>query len=373
MRAERLRVGFLAGTLGRGGAERQLVYMLRALRAVGVATRVLCLTRGEPFEEEIRALGVPIEWIGASGSRPARLIQLIKALRREPVDILQSVHFYTNLYVASAGRITGTHHIGAVRNDVLSEIKCNGAIGRFQLVFPRNLISNSELGLERAVSSGFLRTRIHLVRNAVDPEVFHEKRCSGSCDPVIRILFAGRLVEQKRPELFLRIVNEVMNDLQPRPTKAIIAGDGPLRLHLERLGSHLRMTDRLEFLGECSEMAAVYQRADMLVMTSEYEGTPNVLLEAMACRLPVIATSVGGVPEILAEGRGLLVDPADENGLKAAVLTVASDAGFRAELGGRGYEYVSRSHSLEALGRQLTEIYSQILSKQIMLPLRALP
>lgn len=363
MRTERLNVGFLAGTLGRGGAERQLVYMLRALGRAGVATRVLCLTQGEPFENEIRSLGVPIDWIGRSGSRPIRLLNLIKSLRRHPVDILQSAHFYTNLYVAVAGRMSGTPHIGAVRNDLLSELSANGAMGRFHFLFPRNLISNSEVGLRRAVGHGFSRDRIHFVRNAVDVELFRKNGCSGACDRPLGILFAGRLVKQKRPELFLRVVKDVISKLPPGAAKAIIAGEGPLRPSLEKLAGQSGLSsDHIEFLGECSEMAEVYGRSDLLVVTSEHEGTPNVLLEAMACRLPIVATCVGGIPDILADGRGLLVEANDEEGLKSAVLRLSSDCRLRAELGRRGYEYVSNEHSINALGERLMGIYDRILS-----------
>lgn len=359
-----LKVCFLAGTLGRGGAERQLVYMLRALGQVGVTTRVLCLTKGESFEQEIRSLGVPVEWIGDTAFRPRRLLNLVKALKRHPVDILQSAHFYTNLYGAVAGRITRTRDIGAVRSNLQHEFRANGLMGRWQLGLPRHLIVNSELARQRAIARDVRPDRIDLVKNAVDLQGLRRKTPCNECDSTIRILFAGRLVKEKRPDIFLQVVNEVINKLQPRPVRAIIAGDGPLMSELESLATSLGMDrERLEFLGECSEMGAVYQRADMLVMTSEHEGTPNVLLEAMACGLPVISTSVGGVPDILAEGRGLLVASGDKEGLKAAVFSLASNASLRAQLGERGFQYVSRSHSLTALGQHLIGIYERILSQ----------
>src|SRR5262245_59851234 len=102
-----LRVCILAGTLGRGGAERQRIYMLRALKEAGIKTRVLCLTRGEALEEEILALGISVTWVGRSRWRPIRLCRIIRELLRESADIFQSAHFYTNIYVALAGRLLG--------------------------------------------------------------------------------------------------------------------------------------------------------------------------------------------------------------------------------------------------------------------------
>src|SRR5215510_2403397 len=100
----KLNICFVAGTLGQGGAERQLYYMLRELRENGATPRLLSLTRGEFWESRISELGVPITWIGESPSRLKRLSKIIATLRAEPPDVLQSQHFYTNLYVAGAAR-----------------------------------------------------------------------------------------------------------------------------------------------------------------------------------------------------------------------------------------------------------------------------
>lgn len=369
MRREGLKVGFLAGTLGRGGAERQLVHMLRALKQLDVRTRVFSLTQGEAFEDEIKSLGVSVKWIGESGSQAMRLKSLIQVLRCETPDILQSTHFYTNLYATVAARVTGVHEIGAIRSNLFSELKAHPMLGNAILSWPRHLIANTEIARRTAIARGIRPDRIDFVRNAVDTGWLKEK--NGHCEKnshgereALRILFVGRLVMVKRPEVFLRVISKVIQALRAQSLKAIIAGDGSLRQHLESqavaLGLH---SDQLEFLGTRSDMKAVYAGADLLLMTSEYEGAPNAILEAMACGLPVIATSVGGVPEILADGRGLLVEPGDEEGLKAAVLRLASDASLRAQLGRHGYEYVSRLHSLEALGQHLTTIYDRILSR----------
>ena len=88
-----MKVCFLAGTLGRGGAERQLLYMLKALKGRDISTKVLCLTSGEAFEREIRSLGVPVEWIGKASNRPLRLLTVVDRLRKYAADIIQSTHF----------------------------------------------------------------------------------------------------------------------------------------------------------------------------------------------------------------------------------------------------------------------------------------
>src|SRR6478736_3641031 len=116
-----VRIGFVAGTLGCGGAERQLLFMLRGLRNAGADIKVLCLTRGERYEAPIRELGIDIEWIGSSPSRVSRIRNTVKALRSFKPDVIQSAHFYTNIYSATAGYVLQRPNIGAIRNDVTSE------------------------------------------------------------------------------------------------------------------------------------------------------------------------------------------------------------------------------------------------------------
>jgi glycosyltransferase involved in cell wall biosynthesis len=137
-----------------------------------------------------------------------------------------------------------------------------------------------------------------------------------------------------------------------------------MRSDLESLAKSLGLhTGQVEFLGSRRDMAPVYREADLLVMTSKHEGTPNVLLEAMASGLPIVATRVGGTPEIINDRRGLLVHPDDEDGLVAAILRLISDSSLRLEFRRRGLEYVDHVHSLAALGQQLVSLYQKILSR----------
>lgn len=361
----KLKIGFLAGTLGRGGAERQLLYMLRGLHEAGVNTRVLCFTKGESFENEIRALGIDVEYLSApNGSRPGKLYRLLRSLRRRPVDILQSVHFYTNLYGAAAGRLTGVREIGAIRSDFNFEMESRGLIGRLQLNSPRHLITNSALARQRAIAAGVRPEKIDLVSNVVDTTQSNGKRTFPPGEEEARVLFVGRLTEEKRADRFLRVMSRVVREAKPFTVKAAIAGDGPLRPRLMALAGTLGLgADTLEMLGEREDMTSVYRQSDLLMLTSDLEGTPNVLLEAMSHGLPVMATRVGGVPDIVGEDRGMLCDPEDEDGLTGAAMKLVTNPGLRQELGRCGQDYVARFHSIHTLPDRLMEIYRKLLSQ----------
>jgi len=360
---ENLEVCFLAGTLGRGGAERQLIYMLRSLKAAGVNTRVLCLTRGEPIEAELEAMGISVTWVGKSRWRPIRLLRIIQELRREPAKILQSAHFYTNLYVAVASRVLRIKGIGAIRSNLRSELEGNGLMGWWHLHLPQHLIANSELARNSAIEKGIRPQAVDFLRNAVEMGENGTLKNRNS-DAPIQVLFAGRLCAPKRVDRFLRVMSKLIASRPDLKVKAAIAGDGPLRTGLERIALNLGLDhDQLEFLGELSDVRPLYQKSDFLMLTSDWEGTPNVLLEAMACGLPVVATRVGGVPEIIGVDRGFVVDPGDEVGLTAAMIKMVEDINLRTALGSKGQEYVKRFHSLNALKNQLIDIYKRVLSQ----------
>jgi glycosyltransferase involved in cell wall biosynthesis len=357
----KLDICFLAGTLGQGGAERQLFYILKSLRESGARVRLLCLTRGEYWEHKIRALGVPITWIGQRGARALRLSRIIQTLRQQPSQIVQSQHFYTNLYAATAARVLGLREIGAMRNDAVSEVRANGALlGRLSLRTPRVMAANSQQAIGNAIRMGVSASRLHFLPNVVDTELF--KPAPRAASEVVRLITVGRLTEQKRMDRFFSILAS-LRQKTGKEIKATVVGDGPLRQELEQQAARLGLLpDAIEFRGKVADTSTVYREADIMVLTSDYEGTPNVLLEAMACGLPVVATRVGGVPEIVRQDEtGKLVAAGDENAMTEALLMLTNNPSRRRELGARARQFVLNNHSPVILPQRLASLYEAIL------------
>jgi glycosyltransferase involved in cell wall biosynthesis len=356
-----LKVCFLAGALGQGGAERQLYYMLCTLQQHGAEPRVLCLTRGEFWEDRIRELGVPVRWVGANRSRIRRVRQIMAELRANPPDLLQSQHFYTNIYVTAAARALGLREIGALRNNGINEVgEFSRLFGRFSLRAPRVIAANSRSGIENAVTLGVPRSRLRFLPNVVDTSQFTPSRRLDN--KAVQLLTVGRMVPQKRFDRFLRTLARVRARSRT-PVRGAIVGDGPLRVQLESYAATLALVPSdLQFHAVEPEMASVYQDADVLVLTSDWEGTPNVVLEAMACGLPVVATRVGGLTDILRDGEtGRLVEPNDEVGLAAAVLQLVTNSEKRRAYGRRAREFVEQYHALPRLASDLGGLYDAVL------------
>ncbi len=356
-----LKVCFLAGTLGQGGAERQLYYMLRALKERGAEPRVLSLTEGEYWEHRIKEIGVPVTWVGQSRSRLRRLRAIIRELRREPALILQSQHFYTNIYAAAAARVLGIREIGAIRSDAISEVDANSArLGWMSLRTPRAIAANSLQAIENAVKLGSKRSRLHFLPNVVDISQFTTAENHQS--DTVRVLTIGRMVRPKRLDRFLRVLATVQQASFVR-TCGIIVGDGPDRSHLEADAKSLGLgPEAVEFCGLRSDVARFYHDADVFLLTSDWEGTPNTVLEAMASGLPVVATRVGGLSALVRHGEnGYLVDPNDEAGLAEAVLDLVQNRAKRILFGERSRELVKEEHDLRKLADEFSELYNDVL------------
>src|SRR5262249_41232310 len=151
-------------------------------------------------------------------------------------------------------------------------------------------------------------------------------------------------------ERFLSLVARLKKQSRAR-IQAVIAGDGPLREEIERRALELGLpADDVEFLGMVPDMSIVYRRADIFISTSDWEGTPNVALEAMACGLPVVTTRVGGLPEIIQHGdTGYLANAGDQEMMLACLLKLIDNPFLRKKIGGRAREYIVANHSPLAL------------------------
>lgn len=336
------------------------MYMLRALQAENVALRVLSLTKGEAYEADIRALGIDCVWVGEAKNQARRVARIIAELRSHPADIVQTMHTYTNLYAAVAARATGAIEIGAVRDDLTRSFR--GAwwlLTRASLRVPRWIIANSEAGMRNAQRHAGHPRRVCLVRNVVDTNRFFPAK-EPHTGP-LRILLMGRLTEQKRPDRFLRAVA----DLQRRnlgPFEAWLAGTGELREAMERYARDRGLTN-VRFLGLQADAAALLREVDVLVLTSDWEGQPNVLLEAMATGIPIVATDVGGVREILPPGAGIVVQPDDETALSNAIEALVTSQKARSELGACGLQSTRESFSISQLAERLMTVYDNALSE----------
>jgi glycosyltransferase involved in cell wall biosynthesis len=171
------------------------------------------------------------------------------------------------------------------------------------------------------------------------------------------VLTVGRLSGEKGHADFLRSIARVRECGPSFTVRALIVGDGPERARLEALCSKLRLCDTVRFLGYQRRVQPYYQLADVFVLSSHRDGTPNVVLEAMASGVPLICTRVGGVPELAAENVHAVMVPAkDPNILAGAILRVLQDRALASRLAHSAYRVV-HYHSPEQFFRSIRSVF----------------
>ena len=352
---------FLAGTLEHGGAERQLYYILQALRQAGATPRLLSLDKGEFWEERIKALGVPVTWVGESASRLKRLVRILKEVRKDRPDVLQSQHFYTNAYAGVAAKMIRRNGIGALRSNGLVEVQESGFPGGWlNLRCPAMLAANSKNAMSYAVAQGIPTSRVFFLPNVVDTEFFQPP--NGASQKPFTLVAVGRLVTEKRLDRFISILSKLRTDYELNVRGLIVGGgcqDEDLRPELEAQARQRGLLpEHLQFLGSLADTRSAYQESSVCVLNSDYEGTPNVLLEAMASGLPVVASNVGGVPEIVTHDQtGFLLEKDNLDGFAAVLARLAKNPDLHNEMGQRARAFVEENHSLHRLPVYLEQLY----------------
>ena len=363
-----LRAAFVAGGLEQGGAEKQLVYMTRALQMRGAQVQVYSLTEGDPNQAVLEQAGVPVNFIGQSGQPFIRMARLMRELQTFKPHILQSTHFFANLYAAVLGRALGIVSIGSVRSNGFREVKNNGSWGPLLLRLPKAMLVNSEQARRNLIQMGRDADSLFLLPNVVDLEEFNGLPVTGKPDTgseVVRVITVARLVPVKRLERFLAALAAARTQSE-RPIQGIIVGDGRERANLEAHARELGLDDRaVTFLGARSDVPALLAQADLFVLTSQNEGFPNAILEAMAARLPVITTPAGDAPRVVEDGvSGYVIPHEDVAQMTRRILELAADDDLRCRMGQAGRERVEREYSFQSLGEHMINLYEKMSRQQ---------
>jgi len=179
----------------------------------------------------------------------------------------------------------------------------------------------------------------------------------------------GRLNIQKNPVLFLRIVRRTMEYCTTRniPVHFIMAGDGELREEVEKAAHDMAITDCLTVTGYVTDMPMVYAAIDIMLMTSDWEGTPMCILEAMSCSLPVVAPRVGGVPDLIEHDEtGLLFPRRDEDECYKQLVRAIEFPELRRSVGEKAYNFYKCALNLENWADQHIQYYKTLLSRGVV-------
>ena len=339
---------YVVGQLRAGGQERQLFYLLRELVASGRAAHIAVwnFDPGEAWVEPIRALPVPVHDLGGPGGRAGKILRLRRLARETRAGLLHSYGFYTNFAAWAASLGTAAVPVGSIRSTLADARRDSGALlGLLSSRWPRHQVANSRGAARESRRLSWIAapSRVDLVRNGVDLEKFAATPMPSG---VPLLLGIGSLVAIKRWERFLEAaVRLAASGLE---FKAAIAGEGPLRAWLAGRIRRERLDDRFSLLGGVQDVPRLLAQASVLVHTSDVEGCPNAVIEAMACARPVVAWNAGDVAEIVEPERtGYVVS--DEEALASRLSLLVGDRGLRKRLGDAARERAQRDFELPRL------------------------
>ncbi len=191
-----------------------------------------------------------------------------------------------------------------------------------------------------------------------------QKRRLGYNTNDLVVAIVGRLTKVKNHRLFLEMAKFIVEKGRKNIQFAII-GDGELREELSRYAQQLGIAEKVRFFGWQKEMENIYPAVDVLSLTSLNEGTPVAVIEAMASAIPIVATGVGGVPDLVRDGQdGYIVTNFDPDVFSDKVILILDDKDKRLAMGYNGREYVREKHNEEALINNISNLYTDLVIKK---------
>lgn len=354
-----------------GGAERHILNLAGAIDPQAAEIAVLCLFSA-PFvkiasEAGIRALAVPMRYkadLGAAG-------KLAALIQEGGYDLVHTHGVRANLLGRLAARKAGRKVVTTVHSllekDYPGLLSClaNSLAEKATRGLTDHFITVSAALKARLVSGGVPENKITVIYNGIVPQEFirpanaeavRERLGLAAGTPLVGIV--ARLHAVKGHRYFLEAARQV---LLSRPARFLVVGDGPLRRGLEELAAKLDIAGRVTFTGFVEDVRPYMASLDLLVVSSLWEGFGLTAVEAMALGVPVVATEVGGLPEVVRHGEtGLLVPPADAGALAGSIAWMLDHPGQAREMAEKGGKVVREKFTAAAMARRTEELYRRL-------------
>ena len=360
------RIAYVIGELGEGGVEYQLHELLRHLDRRRFAPGVFVLASGGWWVEPIRALGVPVEEIPRRGPADLRrLAPLRTALRRFAPHVLHTILWSGNSYGRLAALGLAIPVVIAAERVVMPHRAWQVVVERaLDRVTDAYLVNCEAIAAWQVERKRLPREKIEVIPNGIDlgrlPPFSLDRRRARLAAGLQRdrrlVAGVGRLDAQKDFPTFLRAAAMIAAEFPD--VDFLVVGDGEERAALEALARRLGLGARVGFSGLRHDVPRLLAAADVLALTSIYEGFPNVVLEAMATGAVAVATDVGGCRELVTSGEtGLLVPPRAPAAVAAAVGRVLRDSTLARRLATTARQRVEGAFSVDVMARRTMDAY----------------
>jgi glycosyltransferase involved in cell wall biosynthesis len=346
-----MRVLYITPSLRAGGAERQASILLPGLRRRGVDARALALDSGGPFLKPLREAGVPVEVLNMRHQ-----LDLGRVLRSRIVR-----DFAPEMIISRAPSGAYVGHVLALWRGAVHVHNDHCPVGAqpsrrrdamLRLIARRlsSIIVVSDDQRAGWLKYGCVPERVHVIANGVRAPATLDGRATmrrdlSIPDSAVVALIVASLRPEKRVRDFVRGLKRARETCSE--LIGVIVGDGVESALVKEAAAG---DPAIRFLGQREDVPRLLQAADILVLTSAHEAQPMAILEGMAAGLPVLATNVGGIPQLVADGEsGLLVPPADTDALADALLRLATHCELRITMGSAGRSRCERHWSADKM------------------------
>lgn len=370
------RVLWLIKGLGLGGAEQLLARSARYVDRSRYEYRAAFLLPWKTaLVDDLEAMGIPVTCLHHRIPGDPRVVyHLARLLRRNRIDILHAHLPYTGIIGRCAARLAGTPHVIYTEHNLQERYR---PLTRFLNQATLNLCDltvavSEEVRRSLLASSIARRKTVRTILNGIDADLMCEQAKAGGDvrqefnippdRPIVGVVNVFRT--QKRLDIWIRAAGKIA---QAEPNAVfMIVGDGPLRAEIEAKAAREGLGGRVYFPGLRSDAPRLIAAFDIFMMASEFEGLPIAVLEAMALRVPVVATSVGGLPDVLNDGRcGLLVEPGNPYVLAERVVTLLRTPSLRRSLAEAAALRVRERFSIARMVRETEDVYREVLEGSI--------
>lgn len=356
-----------------GGGQRSLLLLLERLDRTKFTPFLVCPTEGG-LVEKAEKLGIQTEIIRMGSlktpnifSTAATVFKMRRLIRKKNIELIHSDSPRQALYASLAVRKTKIPLIWHVRVSTAEKKSLN----RFLYNRSRKIIAVSRAASLRFSEFDLTSDKLVVIPNGVDLTQFKPRHPDmglreelGIEQSSVLVGTLGQLIPGKGQDVLLRAAKRIAE--QAAEVSYVIVGNGntAFRKTLEELSAGLGIEDKVRFIGYREDIPQIMNCLDIAVLpsTSHLEGLSRVIIEAMACGKPVIATNAGGNPEAVEDGKtGILVPPGDPDELARAILELAGDADKRKRMGETGRKRAEQLFSIETNIARIEEIYEEIL------------
>jgi glycosyltransferase involved in cell wall biosynthesis len=366
-----MRITLTITTLNKGGAEKQLAMLAIRLRDQGDAVSVIALAGGGWYADYLTKHHIPVTILNLRNRDipremlPRPFLRLVAAIRRQRPDVVIGYLYRTTIWTSLAARFAGVPVVIASRRDAgtdRKDVPLSRWLERLSYLATTHFIANSEAGKRPMVDDeGIASERIEVIYNGIDPppscvaDNTLRQQLGNKPEQVIVGMLAN-FAANKNQQMLVRAAHEVVQEC-PEVQFVLAGADQGYQKEVEAEIAHWGLQNHFHLLGPVGDPSELLAMLDIGVLCGyKKEGISNSILEYMAYAKPVVATRVGGNPELVIDGKtGYLVELEDVDALAAALVELASDAQKRQTMGEAGRARVEAEFSWDiCVQRHLT-------------------